>query len=57
VGWEIIRVRVGGLGPLGKWDVVATRVTILVVEAVVGNMRVIRGDEVLDLLTELVRRS
>ena len=57
VGWEIIRVRVGGLGPLGKWDVVAARVTIPVVEAVVENMRVIRGDEVLDLLTELVRRS
>ncbi|UOE45004.1 hypothetical protein [Agromyces larvae] len=45
VGWEVIRVRGGGLGPLGRHSVVCRAITNEVADAVVARMRDIRGDE------------
>lgn len=44
VGWEVIRVRGGGLGPLGPNDVACRTITAEVADAIVDGMRRIRGD-------------
>jgi len=44
VGWEVIRVRAGGLGPLGPHSIVCAALTEAVADEVVERMRSIRGD-------------
>jgi hypothetical protein len=50
VGWEVIRIRAGGLEPLGPYSIVCRSVTAEVVDEVVRLMRVIRGDAAVDRL-------
>lgn len=50
VGWEIIRVRAGGLEPLGPYSVVCKGLTVAAVDEVVRLMREIRGDAAVDAL-------
>lgn len=45
VGWDVIRVRAGGLGPLGPNSIVCRALTADVADAVVNRMRELRGDE------------
>ncbi|QEO13066.1 hypothetical protein FLP10_00520 [Agromyces intestinalis] len=45
VGWEVIRVRGGGLGPLGRYSIVCTSITHHVADAVLAHLRDIRGVE------------
>lgn len=44
VGWEVIRVRCGKLRPLGPHDVRASGVNKKLVERVIDELRLIRGD-------------
>lgn len=48
VGWEVIRVRGGGLGELGGNSIVCTSITPAVIERVLELMREIRGDDAVD---------
>ncbi|HEU4755657.1 MAG TPA: hypothetical protein VFS72_03265 [Agromyces sp.] len=50
VGWEVIRIRGGGLEPIGPYSIVCRSVTAEVVDEVVRLMRVIRGDAAVDRL-------
>jgi very-short-patch-repair endonuclease len=50
VGWEVIRIRGGGLEALGPYSVVCRSITDEVVDEVVRLMRVIRGDAAVDRL-------
>ena len=43
-GWEVVRVRTGKLRPIGEHDVVASGVTKSLIERVLDELRVIRGD-------------
>lgn len=43
-GWEIVRVRCGKLQPLGAHDVRASGVTGALVERILEELRLIRGD-------------
>ncbi|WP_173923947.1 hypothetical protein [Agromyces sp. Marseille-P2726] len=51
VGWEVIRVRAGGLAPLGPHSVVCGQLTPDVVAEVVATMRRIRGDAAVDAIS------
>jgi very-short-patch-repair endonuclease len=51
VGWDVIRVRAGGLGPLGPNSIVCTSLTESVADEVVSAMRRLRGDAAVDALT------
>jgi very-short-patch-repair endonuclease len=44
VEWEVIRVRCGKLQPIGPWDVPASGVSRRVVDAILDQLRAIRGD-------------
>ncbi|QAY74108.1 hypothetical protein ET445_12930 [Agromyces protaetiae] len=48
VGWEVIRVRGGGLGPLGRTSIVCRSITPAVADDVVSLMRELRGDAAID---------
>ncbi|WP_157432102.1 hypothetical protein [Agromyces italicus] len=50
VGWRVIRVRAGGLGPLGPTSVVCSRLTSEVADEVIAMMRRIRGDASVDAI-------
>ncbi|WP_156401848.1 hypothetical protein [Agromyces sp. Soil535] len=50
VGWEVVRIRAGGLGELGQHSVVCNALTPAVVDEVVACMRRIRGDDAVDAL-------
>jgi very-short-patch-repair endonuclease len=50
VGWEVIRIRAGGLGPVGPHSIVCGQLTPAVVDDVVDVMRGIRGDAAVDAL-------
>ncbi|KZE92071.1 hypothetical protein AVP42_02862 [Agromyces sp. NDB4Y10] len=50
VGWEVIRIRGGGLPPLGPYHVACRSVTAEVADEVVRLMRVIRGDAAVDAI-------
>ncbi|WP_139417220.1 hypothetical protein [Agromyces laixinhei] len=50
VGWEVIRIRAGGLEPIGPYSIVCRSLTIAVVDDVVSTMREIRGDAAVDAL-------
>ncbi|QTX04834.1 hypothetical protein [Agromyces archimandritae] len=50
VGWEVIRIRAGGLESLGPTSVVCKGLTIEAVDEVVGLMRRIRGDTAVDAI-------
>jgi len=50
VGWEVIRIRAGGLDELGPYSIVCRGLTIAVVDEVVSLMRAIRGDDAVDAL-------
>ncbi|MGR2753480.1 hypothetical protein [Agromyces arachidis] len=50
VGWEVIRIRGGGLGPMGPYSVVCRSVTAAVADEVVRLMRDIRGDAAVDAI-------
>ncbi|WP_308796372.1 hypothetical protein [Agromyces silvae] len=51
VGWEVIRVRAGGLGPLGPNSIVCQSLSADVVDRVVQRMRELRGDAAVDAIT------
>ena len=48
VGWEVVRVRCGGLQPIGPYDVTASGVTDRAVQSVIEALRRIRGDLIVD---------
>jgi very-short-patch-repair endonuclease len=48
VGWEVIRIRAGGLEPLGPYSVACRSVSAEVVDEVVRLMAVIRGEAAVD---------
>ncbi|WP_164863519.1 hypothetical protein [Agromyces sp. LHK192] len=48
VGWEVIRVRGGGLEPLGRYSVECRSITAGVADRIVELMRQIRGDAAVD---------
>ncbi|WP_188744232.1 hypothetical protein [Agromyces bauzanensis] len=50
VGWEVIRIRAGGLGPVGRHSIVCRRLAPAVVDEVVERMRRIRGDAAVDAI-------
>jgi very-short-patch-repair endonuclease len=50
VGWEVIRIRGGGLPPLGPYSIACRSVTADVADQVVRLMRVIRGDSAVDAI-------
>lgn len=50
VGWEVIRVRAGGLGPLGSNSIVCAALSETVADEVVSRMRAIRGDAAVDAI-------
>ncbi|MEI5582434.1 MULTISPECIES: hypothetical protein [unclassified Agromyces] len=50
VGWEVIRIRGGGLPPLGPYSVSCRSVTAEVADEVVRLMRAIRGDAAVDAI-------
>lgn len=50
VGWEVIRIRAGGLEPLGPFSVVCRTLTVGAVDEVVRLMREIRGDAAVDAI-------
>lgn len=50
VGWEVIRIRAGGLAPLGPYSIVCRSITADVVDEVIRLMRVIRGDAAVDAI-------
>ena len=45
VGWEVIRVRAGGLGELGPHSIVCRGISTAVVDRILALLREIRGDE------------
>ena len=47
-GWEVVRVRTGGLEPLGPHDVVLRTAGTKTVPAIIDALRGIRGDLVVD---------
>lgn len=51
VGWEVIRIRAGGLESLGPHSVVCRALTATVVDEVIVRMRRIRGDVAVDAIT------
>lgn len=57
VGWRVIRVRGGGLGPLGPTSIVCARLTAEVADDVVAMMRRIRGDAAVDAILVGVQHS
>lgn len=50
VGWEVIRIRGGGLEPLGPHSIGCASLTPAVADEVVARMRLIRGDAAVDAL-------
>ena len=50
VGWEVIRIRAGGLEALGPHSVMCRALTPAVVDEVVGLMRRIRGDAAVEAI-------
>lgn len=51
VGWDVIRVRAGGLGPLGPNSIVCAALTESVADEVVAQMRRLRGDAAVEAIT------
>ena len=51
VGWEVIRIRAGGLGPIGANSVVCSTLSPAVADEVVARMRDLRGDAAVDAIT------
>ncbi|MFF2369239.1 hypothetical protein [Agromyces sp. NPDC058110] len=51
VGWEVIRIRAGGLDSLGSNSIVCRTLTEPVVDAVVERMRALRGDAAVDAIS------
>jgi very-short-patch-repair endonuclease len=47
-GWEVVRVRCSRLQPIGEHDVVASGVTAKLIDRVLDELRVIRGDLIVD---------
>ena len=50
VGWEVIRVRAGGLGQLGPHSIVCPGLSVAVVDRIIALLREIRGDDAVDRL-------
>jgi len=50
VGWEVIRIRAGGLESIGPNSIVCRALTPAVIDEVVARMRELRGDEAVDAL-------
>lgn len=50
VGWEVIRIRAGGLGAISPTSIVCRALTVDVVDEVVSMMRRLRGDAAVDAL-------
>ncbi len=48
VGWEVIRIRGGGLGELGRHSIVCASISPTVVDRILDLLREIRGDEAVD---------
>jgi very-short-patch-repair endonuclease len=47
-GWEVVRIRVGKLQPLGPHDIVASGVTLKLIDRLLDELRAIRGDLIVD---------
>ncbi len=52
VGWEVIRIRAGGLEALGPNSIVCRALTAATVDEVVARMREIRGDAAVDAILQ-----
>ncbi|WP_136707079.1 hypothetical protein [Agromyces sp. H66] len=50
VGWDVIRIRAGGLAAIGAHSIVCRQLTPAVVDEVVRSMRAIRGDAAVDAI-------
>ncbi|AWB95444.1 hypothetical protein DCE93_07035 [Agromyces badenianii] len=50
VGWEVIRIRAGGLDALGPHSIVCSSLTVAAVDEVIALLRRIRGDAAVDPL-------
>jgi very-short-patch-repair endonuclease len=50
VGWEVIRIRAGGLESFGPHSIVCRSLTVAVVDEVIAIMRGVRGDEAVDAI-------
>ncbi|MGO4690736.1 hypothetical protein [Glaciibacter sp. 2TAF33] len=48
VGWDVIRVRGGGLAELGPHSIVCTAITPAIVDGIMGMLRELRGDDAVD---------
>ena len=51
VGWEVIRIRAGGLEPVGPHSIVCRQLTTDVVDEVLETMRRIRGDAAVEAIS------
>lgn len=47
-GWQVIRIRCGKLRPLGPHDIASSGVTARLIDRVLDELRVIRGDLIVD---------
>ncbi|HEU5223159.1 MAG TPA: hypothetical protein VFU07_05690 [Candidatus Lumbricidophila sp.] len=52
VGWDVIRIRAGGLEPLGPNSIVCTQLTEAAIDGVIARLRVLRGDAAVDRLVQ-----
>lgn len=50
VGWEVVRIRAGGLDAIGANSIVCRALSPAVVDAVVERMRALRGDAAVDAI-------
>jgi hypothetical protein len=48
VGWDVIRVRGGGLTELGPHSIVCAGITPVIADRIIGLLRELRGDEAVD---------
>ena len=51
VGWEVIRIRAGGLESLGANSVVCATLNLGAIDAVIARMREIRGDAAVEAIS------
>lgn len=47
-GWEVIRVRCGKLQPLGRYDLVAPGISVVLIDRLIDRLREVRGDLIVD---------
>lgn len=50
VGWEVVRIRAGGLGPLGPHSIVCRTLSVETADRVIAELRRIRGDAAVEAI-------